>query len=334
MNAITPRAARPMRTPSMMDACMRLNTSFNIEDVRNIVIDERYIIPFFSERLAYVPTKDAHQAPFFVLGNVYVLCGAECEDFQMPSKEYELVAILDNANGIVLDSVVMKQISGERNTIFSLTRLDCQNLGIEFQRGLQIFPKNLNWVKKEVTQEVSTEDELAVEFNSNILATYPKNYDDGLIHRVVIKISGFKKDPRGIISQDNGYLVTERSLRPGFSITTKQRIGSATNTNSATFPIGYHIPYEIITQRVSRCNGGYVDEDGCIFLELNLTRTDFNNRVIGLNPELLGDASFNDLFSIKIVGAKKISPTNEELERLRRTINKQMVNASLEEIPW
>ena len=50
MNAITPRAARPMRTSSMMDACMRLNTSFPIEDVRNIVIDERYIIPFFSEK--------------------------------------------------------------------------------------------------------------------------------------------------------------------------------------------------------------------------------------------------------------------------------------------
>jgi hypothetical protein len=306
MNAYTPRYARLMQS----------------SDIKNIVVDGRYIIPFFSDRLAYVPSMEQMQSPFFVLGDTYKLSGAGCEDFTMPIKEYQLVAILDNANGIILDAVVMKQISGERSTIFSLTKLDCQNLGIEFQRGLQIFPKNLNWVKKENTQEV-VETSSEVEFNSNILATYPKNYDDGLIHRVVIKISGFKRHLQGIMAQDNGHLISSTGSRPRFTIRVKQRIGNATNTDSATFPVDYCLPYKIVTSSVSRCSetsGNYMDEDGCIFLELDMTRKGFDRNIIGLNHELLGEYSFNDLFEVIIIGAQKIQPTNNELYDLQKRI--------------
>lgn len=273
------------------------------------VLNPRYVIPFFSDRLKYVPSIKEQEKPFFVVGNVYTLSGVECEEFSMPSKDYELVAVLDNVNDIVLDSVVMKQIDGDKGTIFSLTRLDCKNLDIEFQRGLQIFPKNLNWVKKEI-DNIEENVEKDIIFDSSILRTYPPSFDDGTIHRMVIKISNFEFNPttKMVVAPDGTAIFHESFVKDRIHIKTKRQIGSACDTDSASFIENAPIGYVIRTHELSRLapNSAYFDEEGSIFLELRLSRSSYgSHNEIGIKPEILGDASFEDLFEVIILGIKE-----------------------------
>ena len=86
-------------------------------------------------------------------------------------------------------------------------------------------------------------------------------------------------------------------------IKTKRNIGVASDTNTASFPKDREIFYKCITNQVSRLHRGsdIIDEDGCIYLELCLERRKHGtDTTIGVNPEILGDASFADLFDIFI----------------------------------
>lgn len=273
---------------------------------RLVKVDEEYVIPFFSDILKHTPSHEEEIKPFFVVGDVYKLSGADCDDFIMPEKEYELVAVLENVNDIILDSVVMRQISGDISTIFSLTKLDCKNLNIDFQRGLQIFPKNLNWEHK-TSEHTTTQHEGEYVFDSSLLRTYPCNYADKTIHKMTIKISGFSCNTTSvgnmILKTPNQIMSTEGSLLKRLVIKTKRNIGVASDTNTASFPKDREIFYKCITNQVSRLHRGsdIIDEDGCIYLELCLERRKHGtDTAIGVNPEILGDASFADLFDIFI----------------------------------
>ena len=63
--------------------------------------------------------------PTFIKGEKYALKGVSCEGFEMPEKVYELVAVHDKFDGIDLNSVIVKQISGDQDKIFTLSKNDC-----------------------------------------------------------------------------------------------------------------------------------------------------------------------------------------------------------------
>lgn len=273
---------------------------------KNVTIGSEYIIPFFSNVLKHEPTNEKRAKPFFVIGDRYKLSGADCDDFTMPEKEYELVAVLDKVNDIILESVVMKQVSGDNGTIFSLTKLDCKNLKIDFQRGLQIFPKNLNW-EHQTTEITDNNEEEVYEFDSSLLRTYPRNYHDKAIHLMTIKISGFRihtlSSGQTIIHAPNNVMSTEQGFLGRLSVKTIRPIGVASNIENASFPQDWSINYRCITSQVSRLHRGshIIDEDGCMFLELNLERINRRtNSKVGIDPEIFGDASFNDVFEVSI----------------------------------
>ena len=101
--------------------------------------------------------------PRFVKGEKYSLAGVSCEGFEMPEKIYELVGIHDEYDGTSINSVIVKQISGGQDKIFTLSKNDCACMGIEYENGLQLFPKHLNWRRvKEI-----------VPFDKNNLGTTP-----------------------------------------------------------------------------------------------------------------------------------------------------------------
>ena len=83
----------------------------------------------------------------FFIGEKYSLKSPSCEGFEMKEKVYELVGIVDKFSDIAIDSVIVKQISGDKDLIFSLSKNDCAHLGIEYQPELQLFPKAMSWNK-------------------------------------------------------------------------------------------------------------------------------------------------------------------------------------------
>lgn len=113
-----------------------------------------------------------------VKGGRYRLVSDECDGFTMEHKTYACRAIIDDFNGTSLDSVVMKQIDGTNSTIFSLTKADCNAMGIEFEEGLQLFPISMNWQRM---------DEPQANFDPQDMSTYPF-INEGHVVRCKLKV--------------------------------------------------------------------------------------------------------------------------------------------------
>lgn len=229
-----------------------------------------HVIPIFDDRFKYVPPTPEvkNNTPIFDVGSIYTLKGVECDDFSMPSKEYELLGVVDTLEGIKLDSLIMKQISGPKSTIFSLTRSDCAKLGIDFQQGLELFPQNLNWIKKVAeTQEEAPKVSEEVEFDPLNMSTYPCCHIDKTIRKFLIKISGFKRHG-GMIVDPSGNVVVDNDFR----IITKHTIGG-NDLTSARIPQNIALSYNIVTRAVSHVEDNpIIDIFNNIYIEVDLTQ--------------------------------------------------------------
>lgn len=80
----------------------------------------------------------------FVRGSYYFLKD-KCSN---TIKEFELKQIIWTINDNIINALIMKQISGPNNSIFTLNKYDCKKFHIKFEPGLQIFSMDLNWILK------------------------------------------------------------------------------------------------------------------------------------------------------------------------------------------
>lgn len=244
-------------------------------------INPNHIELFFDPHKMGVKRKD-EDFEKFAKGKIFSLQGIECDDFSMPKKEYEVIKHIDKVDGVNFGGVVVKQISGDNSTIFSLTKQDCKNLGIEFQPSLQIFPSNMDW--REV--KVNGKNKLR-EFDKNDFSTYPVIKESGLISEFVIAIS---------------------PIVPHSSFYTHYRVGNVRNVHykkldsvvltpksgySHLFPPtlkGYNI-----TNWISGNNDCFVNSQYTSFFIIRLS---FNG--VNLDPSDIEGLSFNDIFDVKI----------------------------------
>lgn len=77
------------------------------------------------------------------------------EGIEKVKTEYQLIGELNNLYGVKIDSYIVKRIDEIKNNIYSLTKYDCKVLGIEFQRGLQLIPKNIGWMEESKEEAIS-----------------------------------------------------------------------------------------------------------------------------------------------------------------------------------
>ena len=77
--------------------------------------------------------EEDNYVPKFVKGEKYALSGVSCEGFEMPEKVYELVGVHDEYDGININSVIVKQVGGYQDKIFTLSKHDCECMGIEYE---------------------------------------------------------------------------------------------------------------------------------------------------------------------------------------------------------
>lgn len=304
--------------------------------LKKVILDSSCIRPFFSPKFSFIPKENKMKKreikEKYIVGNIYSLRGAECDDFKMPSKEYELVAIVSNVNEINLDSLVMKQISGNVGTIFSLTKNDCRLLNIEFQQGLQLFPKNLDWkeVKIEKNEEIKQEEKTKTEdikiFDENNMSTYPVNYEDRTVRHIMIEISGCNYIPCGdFIILPDGNRMRKNEFLNKLSIRLRRPL-YGNGDNSAMFNINEAINYRIMTSEIGNCTtNNVVDSNGNIYVELSLIKKQIVSRQktidghIGVHPRVFDNQPFNEIFEVSYL---KYEHTNYDNIGKTKEINK------------
>lgn len=61
-------------------------------------------------------------------------------------KIFVLKKFIYTINDLPVNILILKQLSGEKNKIFALSREECKILHIKYEDGLQVWPMNLNWI--------------------------------------------------------------------------------------------------------------------------------------------------------------------------------------------
>lgn len=61
-------------------------------------------------------------------------------------KIFVLKKFIYTINDLPVDILILKQLSGEKNKIFTLSREECKILHIKYEDGLQVWPMDLNWI--------------------------------------------------------------------------------------------------------------------------------------------------------------------------------------------
>ena len=138
----------------------------------------------------------------FHTGERYSLKPKECDGFKMDEHVYEVYGTIDKFDDdeMNINSVIVKEITKSNGTLYTLSRNDCEWLGIEFSSGLQLLPKSLDWKYVDV------------DFDENDLSTTQSLEGDGKIHYVLLKINGFKSYPNSNILTPSGKIIDENRL--------------------------------------------------------------------------------------------------------------------------
>lgn len=61
-------------------------------------------------------------------------------------KIFVLKKFIYTINDLPVNILILKQLSGEKNKIFTLSREECKILHIKYEDGLQVWPMSLNWI--------------------------------------------------------------------------------------------------------------------------------------------------------------------------------------------
>ena len=234
--------------------------------------------------------EDTTVVPSFIEGEKYSLQGVSCEGFSMPNKTYKLIGVVNNFHGVDVDYVIMKQIDGKKDQIFTFSKNDCNHLGIEYQDGLQPFPKTMPW--KHVKEKI--------EFNKDDLSTTPRSEIDNTIRYILLKLNGFKDYSDGYILSPSGKLVTESSFKKSLIVINNEpivfdghfKIKEKTKLNARL----------VYPQGLTYNHGNFISKDDSIYLLITLiTKAPYSStfdRCFGVEPKYLQNIKPQDLFTI------------------------------------
>lgn len=260
-------------------------------------LSEENLFAFANDKISVkLEEVEEENVKTFSVGKLYSLQENQCDGFEMRKNVYKLVAVLHELNQVEFHSLIMKPIDVETSMVFSLTRQDCNNLGIEFQEGLQIFPIGLNWVCMDCAEGEDI-GYFSREFNDDDLSTYPVDQDSKTIMRMVIRLTGFSQIAFNLIRTPNGVTMGLKELVSSLEIHFKETSEPYPNAHKKS------LKGRIITDILSESSllGGYIVDNSTnsIFIELDLTFKDLsNNKIYGLNPRFFSNKCVNDVFII------------------------------------
>ena len=214
-----------------------------------------------------IVNEPENHVPKFVKGEKYALSGVSCEGFEMPEKVYELVGVHDEYDGININSVIVKQVGGYQDKIFTLSKHDCECMGIKYENGLQLFPKHLNWKRvKEI-----------IPFDKNNLGTTPTSEIDNTIRYVVLKLNGFKDYSDGYVVTPSGKLIKEERFIKSLRIISDEPIvyeqPSGESKNGVIIPSNTRLNVQIAYPSGLNYNhGNFISEEDTVYVLIKLVK--------------------------------------------------------------
>lgn len=242
-----------------------------------------YIVPYIDDRMIVRDNnkklKNTFNSSPFIKEHLYQIKKEECDGFETEDKTYQFKGVIDELNGIKIDSVIMKQVSGQKSTIFSLTKFDCRNIGLTFENGLQLFPKNMEWV--DVTPQSHQNEEIKEEntFVITNLSTYPRCSIDETIRTIMFKLHGCTNLGTRIMLPNKKTIIKKENFLDSLVIKRLPLLNGFSNDCAIkTHLFGINCPKEDI-----------IDVNGDIFIELHLVQKNpySHDRLIGINPQWL-----------------------------------------------
>ena len=237
-------------------------------------------------------------------GERYSLKPKECDGFKMDEHVYEVYGTLDkfDDNEMNINSVIVKEITKSNGTLYTLSRNDCEWLGIEFSSGLQLLPKSLDWKYVDV------------DFDENDLSTTQSLEGDGKIHYVLLKINGFKSYPNSNILTPSGKIIDENRLENSLVIrnnipliSSNHKIGDSNST----------LLRKIVKVGKNKyTNSNILTDNNELYVLVRISlRYRFNNDY-GIDRDYLKNISPKDFFSIEWdeFGAMTLNEYNKKIE--------------------
>ena len=264
-------------------------------------------------------------SPKFIEGENYSLKGVSCDGFEMEEKVYKLVKVVDDFYGTSINSVIVKQISGEQGIIFTLSKNDCDYHGIEYEKGLQLFPKNLPWTR--VKEKIP--------FDKNNLSTTPVSDIDNTIRFILLRLDGFKDYLDGYVLTPSGHLITEKHFEDTIRVTSKEPIvfgnGFVINDNT-------NLDIELVYPKNLLFNhANFISSEDTIFVMIRL-KMEYGNAqqgyydsidrcfgvepkyLEGINPTEFFEVSWDELgaYTVEEYEALKAEKARKKAERARK----------------
>ena len=86
----------------------------------------------------------------FIIGDTYILRSKRVKGCKQTVKEFIIKKYIYTINDEPVNVVIVKQVSGDMSNIFTLNRNDCKKLHLKFEEGLQVYPMELNWIRKQI----------------------------------------------------------------------------------------------------------------------------------------------------------------------------------------
>ena len=277
-----------------------------------------------------VVEEDKSIVPTFIIGEKYSLKGVSCEGFEMPEKVYELVAIHDEFDGINMSSLIVKQVSGDQDKIFTLSKNDCEYIGIEYEKGLQLFPKHLNWVRVKDCDP----------FNPSNLGTTPLSDIDNTVRYVLLKVNGFKDYADGYVVTPSGKIIKEKQFEKTIRITSDEPIVYTNPThkqNGIRIQEGTPLDIKIVyPQTLNYTHGNFISNEDTVYLLITLAKQvikqDSIDGFYGVEKNLLEGFNPNDHFMVSWDELGAYTIEEYEAEKVRKEKERQEKLAKEEEI--
>lgn len=235
--------------------------------------------------------------PPLIEGETYSLQGVSCDGFDMKEKVYKVIKIVNDFYDVPINSVIVKQIKGDMGKIYTLSKNDCLHHNIEYEEGLQIFPKSLPWVRVKES----------VPFDPYNLGTTPLSEIDNTIRYIVLKLKGFKDYTDGYILTPSEHLVKENDFINSLRITPTNPIIYG---NGTVIQENIKLRTKIVYPKTKTFNhGNFITSDNEIYVLITLVKRlpkesnpssidEYIGEFFGIEKKYLENINPNNLFNI------------------------------------
>ena len=253
---------------------------------------EDYLSAYFNDVLVDKDNNDEK----LLIGELYTI---NSSDSSINNNIYKIIKIIYEVNDVEINSCVVKRMdNNENDCIFSLTKSDCNLIGIDFQEKLELLPLSLDW-------KLVNSNKFNGFFDENDLSTYPIDYNTKTIKGIIIKI-------------DMGNLLENNIEFSELYQKCKADLAFKLNNNALYngYPLSryFNIKYRVMTNKISLNRSPYdnlIDLDGCIYVEIIFYSK--SNKNIGILPQLIKDKAINDIIISEIILTSKNN--DEELKK-------------------